>query len=134
MFGLLRADRRIRPMMATTIRLLAVMLRIMAAHAGIGVPNMSGGSRKSHRYPPTMNPMMREASTHARSLRLLRVKMTSVARKFAAEPKTTSIGFTAPKAITPPPMLPTKHPIVAPQMIGHPNKAASGSKQSANRS
>jgi hypothetical protein len=57
--------------------------------------------------------------------------MTEVAKRFAIEPKATSTGLTAPKAIIPPTAFPTKHPIVAPNIIGHPNNAASGNRQSA---
>jgi len=83
------------------------------------------------RYPPTTRPIITEPQIHPKSLLLLKTKIVKVARKLAAEPKIISIGSIAPKAIIPPATFPTKHPIVAPPIIGHPSKAASGRRLSA---
>jgi hypothetical protein len=92
---------------------------------------MSGGGAKVHRYPPTMAPIIKDASMQPIIFLFLKAKIVRVATKLAMGPKTTSKGFNDPKAIMPPTVFPTKQPSVAPQITGQPNNAAKGSRQSA---
>jgi len=69
-----------------------VMLVIMAAHDGRLNPKMSGGGKKSHKYPPTMMPMGKAPVTQANNWRFLSRSIIAAAMKFAAGPKKTSVG------------------------------------------
>ncbi len=77
------------PNPAIAIRLLIVMLPIIAAQTG-KTPKMSGGGKKSHRYPPTMTPIGRAPAAQARSLCFLSNKMRQAAMRLAMGPRITS--------------------------------------------
>jgi len=73
------------------IRLLMVILIIIDAHAGRN-PRISGGKKKTQRYPPTITPTGRAPTMHASKRRLLSMKIMLVAIRLARGPKITSKG------------------------------------------
>jgi len=89
--GLLKVVSRLYPTNAMTMRLLMVMLTIIAAHTGRN-PKMSGGGKKTHKYPPTMMPIGRAPTMHASNRLLLSNRMILAAMRFATGPNTTSTG------------------------------------------
>lgn len=78
------------PINTRATRLLIVMLMTMATHAGNPSPKISGGGKKTHKYPPTTRPNGKEPKTHAARACLLNRYMTSAETRFAIGPKNTS--------------------------------------------